>query len=124
MESAEPVDLQGVEAAYLIPGLVCMKLRGEHDLASKERLTEAFAAATTQIGVLVDLSECTFIDSTVIAVLLNAFTEIAERGGRLELVIPPEATAVARVAQIAGLAAILPVHQSSAAALASLAPSI
>jgi anti-anti-sigma factor len=103
-------------------GIAVVKLRGEHDLSGKQPLTEALAGASDQLSVLVDLSECTFIDSSVIAVLFAAHERLAQRGGRIELVIPPEASTVHRVATLTGLFELLPVHETHGAGIASLQP--
>ena len=69
------------------PGTAIVKLRGELDLSSRARLTQVLAGASAQATVLVDLSECTFADSSVVAALVTASAELRERGGRLEVVI-------------------------------------
>jgi anti-sigma B factor antagonist len=109
-----------VEVEPHAPGVVIVSLRGEHDLNSKQVLTEVLASASAGADVLVDLSECTFMDSTVIGVLVLAFRAQSERGRRLELAIPPAAHAVQRVATIAGLTTFLPIHETRSAGLASI----
>jgi anti-anti-sigma factor len=111
-----------VEVDFRQPGIALVKLRGEHDLSKEQVLTEALADASDQLNVLVDLSECTFIDSSVIAVLFVACEKLNERGGRIELVIPPEASTVHRVATLTGLPALLRVHETQAAGIASFQP--
>jgi anti-anti-sigma regulatory factor len=69
--------------------------------------------------VLVDLSDCTCIDSSVLGVLVPAGEDIKQCGGRLELVIPPEATTAQSVATITRLAQFLPIHATHGAGLAS-----
>jgi anti-anti-sigma factor len=102
------------------PNVVVVTLRGEHDLNSKQVLREALASAGADANVLVDLSECSFIDSTIIGVLVQAFQAQAERGRRLELAIPPAAHAVQRVVTIAGLTTFLSMHETRSAGLASM----
>lgn len=103
-------------------GTAIVKLRGELDLSSKRCLTRALARASKQAAVLVDLSECTFADSSVVRALVTASAEVRERGCRLEVVIPPAANEVHRLAQLARLADIVPIHESRGAACASLHP--
>jgi hypothetical protein len=62
------------------------------------------------------------MDSSVIAALFVASKSIEERDGRLELVIPPDAHILQRVANIAGLARSVPIHETRNAALASIQP--
>ena len=112
--------VKAVEVDYPEPGIAFVKLRGEHDLATKEPLTAALGAAAAHPHVLVDLSECTFMDSSVVAALIGTHRELGERGGRLGLVIPPTARAIQRVAAVTGLAEVFPIHETPTAALASL----
>ena len=108
-----------VEVELKLPGVAIIALSGEHDLASKQLLSEALAAASVRSNVLVDFCECTFIDSSVVHALLVAGEKLGQRDGRLELVIPPEAEALQRVAQLASLAATLPIHETRGAGIAS-----
>ena len=52
--------------------------------------------------------------------LFRARTELELHDRRLELIIPPHASAVRRIADVTVLSAILPIHDSRDAALASL----
>jgi hypothetical protein len=54
------------------------------------------------------------MDSSVIAAFSAPVMSSGERGGRLELVYPPEASTI-RVATVAALAAILPIHETPTA---------
>jgi anti-sigma B factor antagonist len=119
-EDAHPTAVPAaVEIEFPEPGIACVRLRGEHDLASKQPLTEALTAAAAHPHVFVDLSECTFMDSSVVATLIVTHRDLGQRGGRLGLVIPPEARAIRRVAEITALAAVLPIHETPTAAVAS-----
>ncbi len=104
------------------PGVAVVAVRGEHDLRTKAALAEALERASAQRNVLVDLSECSFMDSSVIGALLVASKRLEERDGRLEVVIAPEAHTVHRAAELTGLAAFLPIHATRSAALASIQP--
>ena len=109
-----------LEVDFGRPSIAVVKLRGEHDLSGKRRLGEALTGAAARLNVLVDLSECTFMDSSVIAALFLARSRLAQRGGRLELVIPHEAVTIQRVAKVTVLDAILPIHETLSAAVAGL----
>jgi anti-anti-sigma factor len=113
---------RAVEVAFHRVGIAVVTLRGEHDLSSKQALTEALSDASDQLNVIVDLSECTFMDSSVIAAVFVARTSLDVRGGRLELVIPPEASTVQRLATITRLAKLVPIHETHSAAIASFQP--
>jgi anti-anti-sigma factor len=109
-----------VEVTTDAPGAVAVTLRGEHDLNSRPAVADALARACERANVLVDLSDCSFIDSTIIGVLVASFQAQSERGARLELVIPPSAQAIERVAKIAGLPTFMVIHETRIAGLASI----
>jgi anti-sigma B factor antagonist len=113
---------RAVEVEFHRVGVAVVTLRGEHDLSSKQALTEALSDASDQLNVIVDLSECTFMDSSVIAAVFVARKSLGVRGGRLELVIPPEASTVQRLATITRLAKLVPIHDTHSAAIASFQP--
>ncbi len=99
-------------------------LRGEHDVSSREAVSLALAAARGYPRVLVDLTGCTFIDSSVITSLLLASKRTHQAGGTLELVVPSEANAVRRTLEIANIQMIMPFHETPEAGLASLAAAV
>lgn len=99
-----------------------VSLIGEHDLSLGDALRGALETAAEQRSwVLVDLSRCTLLDSTGIAVLLDAQKRVRAARGRFALVIPPGQGAVARVAEIIRLGDLVPIAQSREDALTSLA---
>jgi anti-anti-sigma factor len=72
--------------------------------------------------VVVDLSACTFIDSSLVALLLRAARVLGERNGTLPLVVGSEARSVHRVLDLMGITTILSLHDSRAAALGGIPP--
>jgi anti-anti-sigma factor len=96
-------------------------LRGEHDLESRQRVTAALTAAAVCPNVVVDLSGCTFVDSSLIVALLCGARTLGERGGTLPLVVGRDARSVRRTLDLMGIVNILPLHDSRAAALGALA---
>jgi anti-anti-sigma factor len=113
-----------VEFRQETPGLAFIDVGGEHDLSTVPALAEALDQAAAHAGALVDLSECTFIDSSVIAVLLRAAQAAQERRRAFVLVIPPEQARVARVADLTGLVELIDVRASREAALLSIERSL
>jgi anti-sigma B factor antagonist len=103
------------------PDIAVVTLVGEHDLTSKEELGGVLQRAGAQRSILVDLSECTFVDSTVVALIVAACQRAWEQDGRLELVIPRDMATIQRVLKIAGLTSFLTIHETRDEALASLA---
>jgi anti-anti-sigma factor len=109
-----------VEIGHHAPHLALVAVRGEHDISTQPTLEWALECATAQSDVLVDLSECTFMDSTVIRLLIKAAHRVQARGGQIALVIPPAPAQVARVAAMVQLGDIIPLHAAYDAGIASL----
>jgi anti-anti-sigma factor len=79
---------------------------GEVDLTSVDELRSAIdSAAATGPHVIVDLEPCTYIDSTILSVLMRASETYA---GRFQIVIPPSGI-VRRIFTITSLIGQLPV---------------
>jgi anti-anti-sigma factor len=111
---------QAVEVAFHRLGVGIVTLRGAHDDARSQALGAALTGAGAQLNILVDLSECTSVDPSEIAVLVATAGDLSARGGELALIIPPKAVAVQRVAKLAGLAELLPIHATRGAAIAGV----
>lgn len=109
-----------VEVEHHALGLAVVSLRGEHDLSTSPELRRALEQAAAHSTVLVDLCECSFIDSSVIQALVRTGRALHAGGEQLVLVIAPEQKQVARVAQMTQLAEIFPIHTSRHAALVSI----
>jgi anti-anti-sigma regulatory factor len=109
-----------IEVAFHRLGVAIVTVRGAHGASRSELLEEALTGADAQLNVLVDLSECTSVDPAEIATLVDAAGDLTARGGGLALIIPPKAVAVQRVAKLAGLADLLPIHATRGAAIASV----
>ena len=108
-----------VEVAHELPHLAVVTLAGEHDISTSESLEQALERAAANSNVLVDLSDCTFVDSTVITVLIRTSEAVKAGGEQLVLVIPPAQRAIARIAEMTGLGHLMPLYESRDAALAS-----
>ena len=96
-------------------------VEGELDLAVAEQLQQAlegFGSDCTQI--LVGLENCEFINSTGIAVVVQAHRRFAEEGRRVVLYAPT--SQVLRVLSITGLTANGLVFESATEALAASTP--
>ncbi len=94
-------------------------LHGEHDMASTAEVAVTLAIAAGCPGILVDASDCTFIDSTVISALMRAARLAAKRAGVLEVVVPAGSSA-RRGLEIAGVHTLLPFHETRVAGVASV----
>ena len=111
-------DLGVVETERLGDSLWVLKLAGEHDLSTAPTIEAAFErVAETGTTVVADLSEASFIDSTVMHTLLR----FAERGENLLLVVLKRG-AVRRTLELTGVSPLLPVFETRDAALRAVPP--
>lgn len=79
-------------------------LVGEHDLSRHESLRVALARASIRApNVIVDLSQCTFIDCTVIRLLLDAQSVVRRDEGDFGVVLPAGPNALTRIAELVQL---------------------
>jgi anti-anti-sigma factor len=93
-------------------------VEGELDLAVAEQLREALERADSDCTqILIGLENCDFIDSTGIAVVVQAHRRFAEEGGRVVLYAPR--SQVRRVLSVTGLTSNGLVFESAAEALAA-----
>jgi anti-sigma B factor antagonist len=96
-------------------------LEGDHDVASLDAVEDALRNAGAGRDLLVDLSGCTFVDSTIIKLLLRTMRSREVEGGRFELVIDPAPTGhVTRVAALMGIAGMIPTHETRSGGIRSL----
>jgi anti-anti-sigma factor len=106
------VEIQSEETAIVV-------LHGEHDMATTTEISIALAVAAGCPSILVDVSDCTFIDSTVIGVMLRAAVDARGRAGVLEVVVPRDSSA-RRGLEIAGVDHLLKFHETREAGIARL----
>jgi anti-sigma B factor antagonist len=92
-------------------------VRGELDLFSAPALKDAVVAAVEagRIGVIVDLTETTFMDSSVAGVLVAVLKRIRRRGGALAIVIGDEV--IARFFEIRGMDQVFTIVATRAEAI-------
>ena len=94
------------------PGFAAVvALCGEHDLATDRELRHALEALYG--NVLVDLTACEFIDSTILGALLDSARARTREGQRLELLVPAENTTITRILKIAGVNTLLPIRTTT-----------
>jgi anti-anti-sigma factor len=85
-----------------------VSLRGEHDLDSSAAIRDALDSIDGDV--LVDLTSCGFMASSVVGMLLRTSQERERAGHRLDLLVPPENRIIARTIEIASLRELLTVH--------------
>jgi anti-sigma B factor antagonist len=92
-------------------GLAVLTISGEHDLSTapnlRRRLDNLLDEGTATV---VDLSPATFIDSSILGVILDGRRRAAESGVGFAVVHTNGADAVDRVLEVTGLRTELPVH--------------
>jgi anti-sigma B factor antagonist len=107
----------------LVDGVRVVAVRGELDLSTAPALEGPLDEALVggEASVLIDLTECEFIDSTGIAMIVRAWQQLDgddEHEGRL--VISNSNDQVQRVLEISGLNLSISIHPSLEAGLAAL----
>lgn len=109
-----------LEVGHAASGIAIVTVHGEHDLSSEAALRDAFDYAAAHSSVVIDLSDCSFMDSTVIAALLRTARSVQSKGDGFAIVIPSAQRQLARIAEMTGLEDVISVHTSQDAAVASL----
>ena len=96
------------------PGFTVIELPGESDAYTAPRVRSGLAAALgAEAPLVVDLSQATFIDSTIVGVLLEGLAEYEKSERPLLLLLPDDcAPEVHRLFELTGLDALLPVVRS------------
>lgn len=112
-----------VSAEELEGGIRIFGVQGELDMNTAPELEKELDEAVLEesASVLLDLSECEFIDSTGIALIVRAWQRLegnGSDGGRLALCcFKPQ---VERLLKITGVASSISMHEEREAALAEL----
>lgn len=97
-----------------VPGFAVITLTGESDAFAAPRLRSELAAGIeSDAPLVVDLSGASFVDSTIVGVLLEGLAACEERERPLFLLLPDDAAPeVHRLFEITGLASLLPLVRS------------
>jgi anti-sigma B factor antagonist len=116
------VELAGeVKVERPTDGVAVVALEGEHDLGTASEVRDALAAvADSGEAVVIDLCATTFVDSSILGVVLEARRSATEDGRGFAVACDGTAEAVRRVLEVTGLREELPVHPDRDAAIASL----
>jgi anti-anti-sigma factor len=116
----EQLHLGQVAVEHHAHDIAVVTMRGEHDLSTQSVLTSALDLAAAHSNVVVDLTECSFIDSTIIQEFIKVAKTVRAKGEEVVLVIPRAQAGVARIAAMVGLAQIFELHETKDAAFARL----
>jgi anti-sigma B factor antagonist len=96
-------------------GVVVVTLHGEHDLSSVDSVREALAGGGA--SVVADLSDATFIDSSILGVIV----ECSQGERPFAVAAPPSSSPeVQRLLELTGLSGLLPVYDSVPAAITAV----
>ena len=102
-------------------GIALLTLSGEHDLSTapelRRRLDKLLEEGTPTV---VDLSPATFIDSSILGVILEGRRRAADSEVGFAVLHSDGADAVDRVLEVTGLRAELPVHAERDAAVSAV----
>ena len=106
-------------------GIQLLEINGELDLSTATQLEEPLedAVSSPKAAVLIDLTDCTFIDSTGIALVVRAWQRVdasAGNGGEGGLVLCCQNEQVKRVLEVTGLEHSLRVFATRDEAVAAL----
>ena len=95
-------------------GFTVIALPGESDAYTAPRIRSDLATALgDDTPLVVDLSNATFVDSTIVGVLLEGLADYERHERSLLLLLPDDAAPeVHRLFEITGLAALLPLVRS------------
>lgn len=109
-----------MKSAELEDGIRTFTVRGELDMGTVPDLELELDPALADLGasIVLDLSECEFIDSTGIALIVRAWQRLRQGGGRL--VLCSRNLQVRRLLKITGVESSIPVHELRDEALAEL----
>jgi anti-sigma B factor antagonist len=103
---------------YAIGALVVIRLYGEHDLSTTERLSSEVAAAIANARrAIVDLSVTTFIDASVLRVLVQGRDTADRTNDRLFAVIAPPGSIARRLVDLTNLGQSVAVFDDEPAAI-------
>jgi anti-sigma B factor antagonist len=98
-------------------GTRILSVAGELDLHTAPMFQEGLQAAIEQPfeWLLVDLSDCDYLDSTAVHVLVQAHRSLDGRADKLALIVP--SPQLRRIFELVGLDEVLHIHPDRAAAL-------
>jgi anti-sigma B factor antagonist len=98
-----------------------VSLRGEVDIVQAQDLRQRLAGVVRNedLGLVVDLSETTYIDSVGVSLLFELAERLAERQLRLAVVLP-EGGLVTRVLRIVNLKSVAELHPTVDDAIAAI----
>jgi anti-sigma B factor antagonist len=110
-----------IEAAVVDGGWPILTLSGEHDLSTAPELRARLHDLGDTSAVIIDLDQTTFVDSSILGVLVGGLRRARERDVPFGLVLGGDAhPAIRRIFELTGLHDVFPIFATRAEALARL----
>jgi anti-sigma B factor antagonist len=110
-----------IEAPAADGGWPVLTLPGEHDLSTAPQLRARLHELGETSPVIIDLDETTFVDSSILGVLVGGLRRARERDTPFALVLGSDAhPAIRRIFELTGLHDVFPIFASRAEAQAGL----
>ncbi len=110
-----------IEATAVDGGWPVIVLSGEHDLSTAPELRARLHEVAGADAVIVDLDQTTFVDSSILGVLVGGLRRARESDVPFGLVLGDDAhPAIRRIFELTGLHDVFPIYASRADALTGL----
>ena len=103
-------------------GVVVVKVRGEVDMSHEEELRAELrrAVASNAEGIVVDLTECEFIDSTGVRALLLSREAQESENGPNSLAVAAASEQILRILSVMGIDRVIPIRPTVEEAAAAV----
>src|SRR4029077_500657 len=110
-----------IEATAVDGGWPVIVLSGEHDLSTAPELRARLLEGAGADAVMVDLDQTTFVDSSILGVLVGGLRRARESDVPFGLVLGDDAhPAIRRIFELTGLHDVCPIHAPRAEGLTGL----
>jgi anti-sigma B factor antagonist len=110
-----------IEATAGVDGWPVLALSGEHDLSTAPELRARLYELSESDAVIIDMDQTTFVDSSILGVLVGGLRRARERDVPFGLVLGDDAhPAIRRIFELTGLHDVFPIYASRADAQAGL----
>jgi anti-anti-sigma factor len=117
-EDERMIDLE-TKSELLEDGTCVVSVAGELDMCTAPRFKQTLLSALGNVpaSVIIDLTECEFIDSSALGVLIGARERLDGDGLSVGLSIVAPNPTISKVFEITGLDTLFAIHPSRAAAM-------
>jgi anti-sigma B factor antagonist len=110
-----------IEAPTVDGGWPVLAMSGEHDLSTAPELRARLHELGETSAIIIDLDETTFVDSSILGVLVGGLRRARERDVPFGLVLGDQAhPAIRRIFELTGLHDVFPIFATRAEAQAGL----